>query len=132
MRIEEHHGLRVHRLEPAGEPWTTNHATSDLIGEAMYEQVDLLVVPVERVDPAFFDLATGVAGELLQKATNYRLRLAIVGDVTPWTAQSASLRAFVEEAQRGGHLWFVPDDAALEARLAGAAGGASQRSRSTG
>jgi hypothetical protein len=122
MQIEEHHGLRVHRLETAGEPWTTNHATSDLIGEAMYEQVDLLVVPIGRVDPAFFELSSGIAGELLQKATNYRLRLAIVGDVTPWTARSASLRAFVEEAQRGGHLWFVPDAAALDARLAASAG----------
>lgn len=122
MRIEERHGLRVHRLEPAGDPWSADPATSDLIGSAMYERVDLIVVPIERVDPAFFDLSSGIAGELLQKAVNYRLRLAIVGDVAPLTAESASLRAFVDEAQRGGHLWFVPDDAALEARLAASAG----------
>ncbi len=121
MQIDEHHGLRVHRLDACGEPWTTNHATTDLIGAAMYDRVDLLVVPVERVDPAFFDLSTGIAGELLQRATNYRVRLAVVGDVTRWTAESASLRAFVEETQRGGHLWFAPDDAALDARLEAAA-----------
>ena len=120
MQIEERHGLRVHRLESTGEPWTTNHATADLIGEAMYTEVELLVVPVSRVDPAFFDLSTGIAGELLQKAANYRVRLAIVGDVARWTAESASLHAFVEEAQRGGHLWFVADEAALDARLAAA------------
>lgn len=122
MQIDEHHGLRVHRLDACGDPWTTNIASTDLIGAAMYERVDLLVIPVERVDPAFFELSTGIAGELLQRATNYRVRLAIVGDVTPWTAASTSLRAFVDEAQRGGHLWFVPDDAALETRLAAAAG----------
>lgn len=117
MRIDELHGRRVHRLEASGERWTTNIASTDLIGAAMYERVDLLVIPVERVDPAFFDLSTGIAGELLQRAANYRVRLAIVGDVTPWTAESSSLRAFVDEAQRGGHLWFVTDDAALDARL---------------
>ncbi|MBF6621213.1 MAG: DUF4180 domain-containing protein [Patulibacter sp.] len=121
MQIEERHGLRVHRLETTGEPWTTNDATADLIGTAMYDRVDLIVVPIERVDPAFFELSSGIAGELLQKATNYRLRLAIVGDVTARTADSSSLRAFVDEAQRGGGLWFVPDDAALEARLVAAA-----------
>ncbi|MFA4927012.1 MAG: DUF4180 domain-containing protein [Patulibacter sp.] len=121
MQIEEQHGRRVHRLGTSGEPWSTNHATTDLIGEAMYSEVDLIVIPIERVDPAFFDLSSGIAGELLQRATNYRVRLAIVGDVAPWTAQSASLRAFVEESQRGGHLWFVADDAALDARLAAAA-----------
>ncbi|MFG0260940.1 MAG: DUF4180 domain-containing protein [Novipirellula sp. JB048] len=94
MQIEEHHGRRVHRLEASAEPWTTNHATTDLIGSASYMEVELLVVPVSRVDPAFFDLSTGVAGELVQKAANYRVRLAIVGDVTPWTATSSSLRAF--------------------------------------
>lgn len=122
MQIEEHHGRRVHRLEATGEPWTTNIASTDLIGAAMYDRVDLLVIPIERVDPAFFDLSSGIAGELLQRATNYRVRLAIVGDVTPWTAESASLRAFVEETQRGGHLWFAVDDTALDARLAASAG----------
>lgn len=121
MRVEERHGLRIHRLEASGEPWTTNHASTDLIGSASYLEIDLLVVPVSRVDPAFFELETGIAGELLQKATNYRVRLAIVGDVTPWTAESASLRAFVEEAQRGSALWFAADDAALDARLAASA-----------
>lgn len=122
MQIEEHHGRRVHRLEASGEPWTTNIASTDLIGAAMYERVDLLVIPIERVDPAFFDLSSGIAGELLQRATNYQVRLAIVGDVGPWTAESTSLRAFVEETQRAGHLWFAADDAALDARLAAAAG----------
>jgi hypothetical protein len=120
MQIEEHHGRRVHRLEASGEPWTTNIASTDLIGAAMYERVDLLVIPIERVDPAFFDLSSGIAGERLQRAANYRVRLAIVGDVTSQTAGSASLQAFVGEAQRSGHLWFVADDAALDARLAGA------------
>ena len=37
-----------------------------------------LLLTEQDLTPAFFDLHTGIAGELFQKFTNYRLRLAIV------------------------------------------------------
>ena len=37
-----------------------------------------LVVDEKDLSPDFFDLRTGFAGEVLQKFTNYRTRLAIV------------------------------------------------------
>jgi len=37
-----------------------------------------LVLTEEELSPDFFDLRTGLAGELFQKFMNYRLRLAIV------------------------------------------------------
>ena len=46
------------------------------------DDADILVVPAERLDPAFFDLSSGVAGEFAQKFVNYRKRLAIVGDIS--------------------------------------------------
>lgn len=39
---------------------------------------DALILAEGDVDAAFFDLRTGWAGELFQKATNYGLRLALV------------------------------------------------------
>lgn len=39
---------------------------------------DGLVVTEADLGPAFFDLRTGLAGELFQKFTNYRASLAIV------------------------------------------------------
>lgn len=39
---------------------------------------DALILTAHDVDPAFFDLRTGLAGELFQKATQYGLRLALV------------------------------------------------------
>jgi hypothetical protein len=64
-----------------------------------------------------------VAGEVVQKFVNYRLRLAIVGDLTTHLAVSAALRDFVRESNRGRQLWFVADDAELDARLAQDRGG---------
>lgn len=39
---------------------------------------DGLLLTEGELGPAFFDLRTGLAGELFQKATNYDLRLALV------------------------------------------------------
>lgn len=49
MRIEERLGVRVQWLDASGPPWSTNDATSDVIGGAMFERVDLIVVLIERV-----------------------------------------------------------------------------------
>jgi len=37
-----------------------------------------LLIDESQLGPDFFDLRTGLAGEVLQKFTNYRVRLAIV------------------------------------------------------
>ena len=37
-----------------------------------------LILDEQQLSPAFFDLRTGLAGEVLQKFTSYRARLAIV------------------------------------------------------
>jgi hypothetical protein len=37
-----------------------------------------LVIDEKQLGPAFFDLRTGFAGEVLQRFTNYRARLAIL------------------------------------------------------
>ncbi len=79
---------------------------------------DVIAVPVERLDPAFFRLSTLFAGDLTQKVVNYHLRLAVIGDVTAWERESDAFRDFVWESNRGNHIWFVPDEAALDAKLA--------------
>lgn len=49
---------------------------SDLIC-ALFDAVGLLLIE-EDFAPEFFDLKSGLAGELFQKLTNYRVRTAIV------------------------------------------------------
>lgn len=89
----------------------------DLIGAAGSERVQLILLPAERLDPAFFDLASGVAGEFLQKLVNYGLRLVIAGDISGRLAASKALRDFVRESNRGDQIWFVADAGELERRL---------------
>jgi len=66
-----------------------------------------IVIPVERLDQDFFRLRTGVAGAFLQKFMTYRIRVAIVGDISRQVEQSTALRGFVVEANRGQDVWLV-------------------------
>ncbi|GAB3274475.1 DUF4180 domain-containing protein [Larkinella harenae] len=85
----------------------------DLLGNLYYQGFDNIVVYEKNITPTFFDLKTGIAGEILQKFSNYRVRMAIVGDFAPY--QSKSMRDFIVESNRAGHINFVASlDEALE------------------
>lgn len=114
-----HGGVRVLRCAPDGPPLDGEQAALDLIGDAFGQEAELVVVPVERVGAEFFRLRSGIAGAVVQKFANYRLRLAVVGDISAHVAGSTALRDFVHEANQGDQLWFVADEEELDARLAG-------------
>jgi hypothetical protein len=88
----------------------------DLIGSA-FSRAEVVAVPVGRLDEGFFALRTGLAGEILQKFVNYRIRLVVVGDVSAYVAASTAFRDLVRESDRGDGTWFVADLDALDARL---------------
>lgn len=107
---------RILVCPPEGEPVSAGNAI-DLIAEALGGQADGLAVPAERLATEFFRLVTGAAGEIAQKAVNYGLHLFVVGDIAPKMAASESFAAFVREANRGRHLWFVADLQEIQERL---------------
>lgn len=114
--LQERAGVPVLVCDPAGPPIVTERDALDLIGAA-FLGATAVAVPADRLDPSFFSLGTRFAGEVMQKFVNYRLRLVIVGDISPHLAASAALRALVAESNRHDHVWFVPDLDALDDRL---------------
>jgi hypothetical protein len=69
------------------------------------------------VSEDFYNLKTGLAGEILQKFVTYYVRLAIVGDFS--TYQSKSLRNFIYESNKGKHIFFLPDPEQAVEKLSG-------------
>lgn len=88
----------------------------DLVGNASFQGADVVLVAADRLPEEFFDLSSGLAGAALQKFSNYRLRLVIVGQFEG--LGSESLQAFVRESNRGGNVAFVKDREAALARIA--------------
>jgi hypothetical protein len=101
-----------------GDPIGSARDLTSLIEAAFEHRGRILVLPVERLDPAFFQLRSGVAGDVLQKATQYRTKVAVVGDIAAHVAASDALRDFVVECDRGDTIFFARDTDALEQRLA--------------
>jgi hypothetical protein len=77
----------------------------DLLGNLYYLGFDKIILHEENITPDFFVLSTGIAGEILQKFSTYRVRLVIVGDFSKYT--SKSLRDFIYESNKGKHICFV-------------------------
>ena len=103
----------------SGEIRTLNDAL-DLIGTVVYnDDSHHVILQAEHLDPAFFDLKTGIAGEILQKFTQYGMRLAVVGDFDHY--ESSSLQAFIRECNRGSQLFFCPNRDEARTRLSGGA-----------
>lgn len=77
----------------------------NLMADVYYQGYDALIVHEATITPAFFDLKTGIAGEILQKFSNYRMRLAIVGDFEKYN--SNSFKDFVFESNKNRQINFV-------------------------
>ena len=122
MRIEEHGELRVQYLDADGPLISTGDDANDVIGGTWGQEVSIVAVPLSRFDPAFLDLRSGIAGEITQKFVNYRLKLAVIGDVSAAAVASQPLADYIWETNRGDHIWFFDDEAALAEKLAGRPG----------
>lgn len=76
----------------------------DLLGDLYYQGFDKLIIYEQNITPEFFDLKTKMAGDILQKFSNYRVSLAIVGDFEKY--EGKSIRDFIFESNKTKHINF--------------------------
>ncbi|MDE7019291.1 MAG: DUF4180 domain-containing protein [Lachnospiraceae bacterium] len=78
----------------------------DLAMTVKYETGALkIIINKLAVCEDFFILSTGMAGEILQKFTNYHVKMAIFGDFSHYT--SKPLKDFIYESNNGKDFFFV-------------------------
>ena len=86
----------------------TAQAALDLLATIFYDDgCARIVINKEAFCDGFFVLSTGLAGEILQKVVNFRIKLAIVGDFSPYTGNA--LKDFIYECNNGRDVFFVDD-----------------------
>jgi hypothetical protein len=98
-------GKIIAEILPGSDLITSPDDILDLMAEARLNDSGRMIIHDKSLHPDFFDLKTKVAGEILQKFSNYRMRLAIVGDFSGF--KSESLRDFIRESNRTGTISFV-------------------------
>ncbi len=77
----------------------------DIMADCSYQGAEKIIFYEKNLHPDFFDLKTKLAGDILQKFSNYRMCMAIIGDFSKYT--SKSLRDFIYESNKGGRIKFV-------------------------
>lgn len=96
----------IAELKPGSGTLGSAEEAVDILGNASYANCTKVIIHSGSFAPGFFDLRTGLAGEILQKFSNYRMRLAIVGDFSH--LKSRNWRDFIRESNRGKMVCFVP------------------------
>lgn len=115
VTINEKDASRVAVISSAETALTDAQGAMDIIATAMEYDCTKIIVSKAAVSEDFFELKSGLAGEVLQKFTNYRIKFAIVGDFSAY--DSKSLKDFIYESNKGGHVLFVPTEQAALDRL---------------
>lgn len=90
----------------------------DLMAHPDMDDADRIVLARENFAPEFYKLASGLLGEVLQKVTNYRKKLAIHGDFSDITSEP--FKALMRESNRGRQVFFTTDAEAARKALAAA------------
>lgn len=99
------HDAKIAEVISDGIIITTPNDGLELMVNLYYQDFDKIILHAKNISSAFFDLKTGIAGEILQKFSTYRVRLAIVGDFNLYT--SKSLKDFIYESNKLKQINFV-------------------------
>jgi hypothetical protein len=79
-------------------------APMDAVAVCFEQGTEALLIDRPALPPEFFDLRTGITGELVQKLTQYGVRLACV--VPDLDVQPERFQEFAREANRGSRARF--------------------------
>lgn len=111
MNIEKHEvkGVAIAEVVSDKVLVKTPQDAIDLMGNLYFQGFDKIILQEKQLTPEFFDLKNGMAGEVLQKFSNYRMKLTIVGNFDQYA--SKSLQDFIRESNKGNLVNFVSSSA---------------------
>ena len=106
-------------LAVTGQPGAlaSGEAALELVGLSWEHGTGLFLVDSALLPREFFDLRSGLAGDLTQKFSNYRLQVAAV--IPPAAAPGERFREFMAETNRGRIFGLFTDRSAAEGWLLG-------------
>lgn len=81
----------------------------DLMATVNYEvECDRMILNESAICEDFFSLKTQLAGDILQKYMNYRVKIAIIGDFSKYS--SKNFRDFIYECNNGRDIFFLSNE----------------------
>lgn len=88
----------------------------DLLALIRYDYgCDAMILQKSSITEDFFDLRTGLTGEIVQKYVNYGMRLVVIGEFSIY--KSKALHDFIYECNNGKDLYFVQTEEEAKKKL---------------
>ena len=87
----------------------------DLMAESRYLDAGKMIIRESHITPSFFDMKTRLAGDILQKFSNYRMQLALIGNFSKY--ESKSFQDFIRECNKGNRIFFLESQKAALTKL---------------
>lgn len=106
-KIETHivQNKKIARVHSDDKIIKTVEEGSELLANLYYQEYEHIILERKHFSDVFFDLSNGYLGELLQKFSNFRTGITIVGDFKEH--KSKSLHQFIEESKRNNKVGFA-------------------------
>lgn len=102
-------GSNVVRIEDESVRISNEQSAVDVFMTIAYETGEnKFVIDKENLVEDFFDLKNKIAGNVLQKLINYKMKLAIIGDFSKY--DSKAFKDFIYECNNGNDIFFVEDE----------------------
>jgi len=105
INIIESNGIQFAEIVNEKHEIKTPQDGLDIVGNSIYKGSYKIIIHEVGLTPEFFDLKSGLAGEILQKFSNYNCELAIIGDFARYPGQA--LEDFIRESNDKGQINFV-------------------------
>ncbi|MBB6733605.1 DUF4180 domain-containing protein [Cohnella zeiphila] len=109
IRTEIHNGVELALIDSDEMLIVDVPSALDLMATVWHQSgSNRMVLDKSAIHEDFFELRSGLAGEIIQKFINYRMKVAIVGDFSVYS--SKSLKDFIYECNKGNDLFFLPTE----------------------
>lgn len=118
IKIHALNNEQVAEVEAKGVVINRAQDALDIMAEASFLGAKGIIINEYNLNEEFFNLRTGIAGDILQKFSQYHMKIAIIGDFEKY--DSRSLQAFMRESNRGNQVFFVGDFENALSRIADA------------
>ncbi|MEA4925299.1 MAG: DUF4180 domain-containing protein [Syntrophomonadaceae bacterium] len=111
-RVVEKNNRKYIDCFAAASPIQNDRGALELIALCGENRTDLLMINAEALASDFFDLKTGVAGQILQKLVNYHIKTAFV--IIDEMRIKGRFKEMINESSRGNNFRAFVSHAAAE------------------
>ena len=107
--IELENKVKVVRIDDESIMISDEQSFLDVFMTISYETGEnRFIISKDNLTEDFFNLSNKIAGNILQKAINYKMKLAIIGDFSNYN--STALKDFIYECNGGNDIFFVENE----------------------